>query len=145
ENSVNVNTITKQCVGQRIIDVHNNSNPVKDTTLNCTRKITPYIDVKSEVYEFRKEQREDVSLKHIFEQINDVNSNTDYFVLDSDGLLYRKAVINDCEIRQLIAPEPRRLQILELAHNSSWGGTFNLIKPTIELNSLFIGPEFDKM
>ena len=60
------------------------------------------------MYEFRKAQREDPSLKHIFDQLKDKNNvNSDYFVLDMDGLLYRSTVVNDCEIRQLVAPESR--------------------------------------
>ena len=89
------------------IDTSVNVDPVL-TEAKGIKSVTPYIDVKSEMYEFRKAQREDPSLKHIFDQLKDKNNiNSDYFVLDMDGLLYRSTVVNDCEIRQLVAPESR--------------------------------------
>src|SRR5207245_10435579 len=124
------------------IDTSVNVDPVL-TEAKGIKSVTPYIDVKSEMYEFRKAQREDPSLKHIFDQLKDKNNiNSDYFVLDMDGLLYRSTVVNDCEIRQLVAPESRRLQILEIAHNSSFGDIFRRTRPMIELNFHSIGLEF---
>src|SRR2546426_10231175 len=59
-----------------------------------------------------------------------------------DGLLYRSTVVNDCEIRQLVAPESRRLQILELAHNSSFGGHFSADKTYDRIKLSFHWPGF---
>src|SRR5207245_6926812 len=118
------------------IDTSVNVDPAL-TEAKGIKSVTPYIDVKSEMYEYRKAQREDPSLKHIFDQLKDKNNiNSNYFVLDMDGLLYRSTVVNDCEIRQLVAPESRRLQILEIAHNSSFGGHFRRIdRKSTRLNS----------
>jgi hypothetical protein len=71
-----------------------------------------------------------------------LNPNSQYFF--RDGILYRRAKINDLLIDQLIVPKDKRVIIIEKAHDSVFGGHFASRKTLQKISHVFWWPGIKK-
>ena len=103
-------------------------------------------DQNSEVEYLRKQQQEDETLKEIFVQLSKPelqNEYKEYFISPVNNILYHKHNDGIYEIQQLVVPECRRNQILEMAHSSFLLIINHIRRHYSELNRISIGRKLD--
>ena len=69
---------------------------------------------------FYKAQRDDPTLQALWRMAT--SGHSEFFVRDSDRLLYRKTQLHGFQVFQLLLPECKRLEVIKLAHDMDLGG-----------------------
>jgi len=65
---------------------------------------------------------------------------SEFFTRDIDKLLYRKTQMYGFQVYQLVLPESKRKQVIQLAHDSIWGGHFAFKKTLQRIQTTFYWP-----
>ena len=88
-----------------------------------------------------KEQLGDSSLADIFDNLKTSKEFQNYFIHESDGLLYHSEMIDDIKTIQLVVPSTRQLHVLQLAHDSEWHGHMGSAKTLGRIKATFYWPK----
>ncbi|XP_042148076.1 uncharacterized protein LOC121836861 [Ixodes scapularis] len=88
------------------------------------------------VTEFRKEQLNDESLRDASKEAE----NGTHGMVVREGLLYHKDDVDGRPCEQAVLPASRREKVLELAHDSPWGGHFSQKKTKKRIKGAFFWP-----
>ena len=90
--------------------------------------------------EMIKAQQNDVSLSQYFKMAR--SHKSEFFVRESDKLLYRKTVLHGFSVFQLVLPVSKRLQVMKMAHDMEMGGGHFAYKKTLQrIATTFWWPE----
>ncbi|XP_040061897.1 uncharacterized protein LOC120836874 [Ixodes scapularis] len=88
------------------------------------------------VTEFRRERLNDESLRDAWKEAE----NGTHGMVVREGLLYHKDDVDGRHCEQVVLPASRREKVLELAHDSPWGGHFSQKKTKKRIKGAFFWP-----
>ena len=88
--------------------------------------------------EIVKLQNEDLSLASCRNMAK--TKKSEFFIRELDKLLYRKTQMFGFQVYQLVVPESKRLEIMQLAHDSIYGGHFAAKKTLQRIQTNFYWP-----
>lgn len=106
-------------------------------TANAVQEVEGDTPTKGdEARRFTDEQREDESLRELWEQAKEGTHG----MIVEDGLLFHEEKNDRGACKQLVLPKSRRAEVLALAHDSPWGGHFSGKKTKQRVKSAFYWP-----
>ena len=118
------------------------SNPSDTSHIVCDKDVMLNADEMNMTLhdEMIKAQQNDVSLSQYFKMAQ--SHKSEFFVRESDKLLYRKTVLHGFSVFQLVLPVSKRLQVMKMAHDMEMGGGHFAYKKTLQrIATTFWWPE----
>ena len=126
---------------------------VREVTVDSVGRVPFPVDLSSYLEsstsegaeEFKRAQETDEGLASVWKEARDVRKKSSYFVDEAKGLLFQRKQFGANAISQLVVPACKRAKVLEIAHDSPWGGHFGANKTLkrIELNFTWPGISVD--
>ena len=126
---------------------------VREVTVDSVGRVPFPVDLSSYLEsstsegaeEFKRAQVTDEGLASVWKEARDVRKKSSYFVDEAKGLLFRRKQFGANAVSQLVVPACKRAKVLEIAHDSPWGGHFGANKTLkrIELNFTWPGISVD--
>ena len=92
--------------------------------------------------EFLKEQKNDESLRPLWQKVGSVDKSQYIFICEHDFLLRQKRDENNKGVgpKMLVVPKPRREEIMRVAHDSLFGGHLGINNTLTKIEAQFYWP-----